>query len=91
MNRAIETFTDVRTLRAMIILALMIVLGALTVIVTITQVSTGSIRGSVTDSSGGAIAGTNVSVKNVATGVTQTVTTDSQGRYEVPNILLSSA
>jgi hypothetical protein len=72
----------------MIILALMIVLGALTVIVTIAQVSTGSIRGSVTDSSGGAIAGTDVSVKNVATGVTQTVTTDSQGRYEVPNILV---
>ncbi len=52
------------------------------------QVSTGTIRGTVTDSSGAAIVGANIVVKNVATGVTQSLTSDSAGRYEVPNLLV---
>src|SRR5262245_54476162 len=47
-----------------------------------------SIQGVVTDSNGAALPSAKVEVRNVATGGTQTVTTDSEGRYRLP--LLSS-
>src|SRR5262245_55332384 len=42
---------------------------------------TASIRGTITDSSGGVMAGTKVTVKNEATGLTRTATTNSAGNY----------
>lgn len=50
------------------------------------QAVTAAILGTVTDPSGAAIPGTAVQVKNVATGITQTVTTDEQGRYRVQDL-----
>jgi len=50
------------------------------------QVSTATIVGTVTDSSGAAIVGAMVQVKNAGTGITQKVTTGAQGRYRVPNL-----
>jgi hypothetical protein len=50
------------------------------------QVTTATITGTVTDSSGAAIADAMVEVKNVATGISQTTTTDGQGRYTVPSL-----
>jgi outer membrane receptor protein involved in Fe transport len=44
----------------------------------------GEIRGSVLDSSGGAVPGVTVSVKNVATGVVTTATTGEAGVYDIP-------
>jgi hypothetical protein len=45
-----------------------------------------TILGVVTDSSGAAIAGAQVSVKNVGTGLVRAATTDDQGRYNVPDL-----
>jgi len=51
------------------------------------QVVGGTLSGTVTDPSGAAIPGTRISIKNVATGVTTNVTTDSAGFYSSPNLL----
>lgn len=46
--------------------------------------STASIKGTVTDASGAAVAGAKVTVKNTATGIERTAATNSDGDYEVP-------
>jgi hypothetical protein len=46
--------------------------------------NTASIKGTVTDSSGAAVAGAAVTVKNVDLGITRTTQTNSVGDYEVP-------
>jgi hypothetical protein len=51
------------------------------------QVVGGAISGKVTDASGAAISGAKVSIQNTATGVETTTTTNTQGIYNVPNLL----
>ncbi len=46
----------------------------------------GTISGTMTDPSGAVIPGGNVSIKNVATGVTRTGVTNASGLYSVPNL-----
>jgi len=48
--------------------------------------ATGTISGIVTDTSGAAMADAAVQVRNVGTGITQSVTTDAQGRYSAPDL-----
>jgi hypothetical protein len=48
--------------------------------------TTATIIGTVTDSSGAAIAVASVQVKNTGTGITLNTTTDAQGRFRVPNL-----
>jgi len=50
------------------------------------QTFRGSILGTVTDSSGAAIAGAAVAVKNANTGLSRTVTTSEDGTYSVPEL-----
>ncbi len=50
------------------------------------QATAGTILGTVTDSSGAVIPDAMVQVRNVGTGATQTTSTDSQGRYRVPDL-----
>lgn len=50
------------------------------------QRTTGSIQGSVTDSSGAIIPGVKITVTNVATNVTATVVTSNEGTYLVSNL-----
>jgi hypothetical protein len=50
------------------------------------QGATGSVSGRVTDASSAAVPGATVSIKNTATSATQTVNTDDQGRYAVPDL-----
>lgn len=50
------------------------------------QAATATILGTVTDSSGAAVPQAMVQVKNVATGITQSVTSDSEGRFRVPEL-----
>ena len=50
------------------------------------QAGTGIISGTVTDASGAFIPGAKVDVKNVGTNITQSVPTDTQGRYNVPDL-----
>jgi hypothetical protein len=51
------------------------------------QVTGATLSGTVTDVSGGVVPQTQMSVKNLATGVTRAVTTDAAGFYSVPNLL----
>jgi hypothetical protein len=51
------------------------------------QVEQGRIFGSITDQSGGVIAGATVTVLDVARGVSRPLTTDSAGEYNAPNLL----
>lgn len=50
------------------------------------QVITGSILGTVTDASKAAIPGASITMKNLDTGETRTVTTDAGGRYRAPGL-----
>jgi hypothetical protein len=50
------------------------------------QANKGIISGTVTETSGVAIVGANIEVKNVATGVTYPAVTDSHGQYIVPEL-----
>src|SRR3984885_15292640 len=50
------------------------------------QTQTATISGTATDSSGGALVNAKIVVTNVGTNVAQTALTDSQGRYEVPDL-----
>ena len=50
------------------------------------QVTGATLSGTVTDASGGAIPGAEISVINTATGANKTVTVDSAGYYSIPNL-----
>ena len=50
------------------------------------QVNTGRILGTVTDQTGGVIAGASIAVTNTATGVARSLTTDQAGEYVAPNL-----
>lgn len=50
------------------------------------QAVTGTILGTVTDSSGGVVPGASVTLTNMATGVSRTVVTDSNGDYAAPSL-----
>src|SRR5579862_699509 len=66
---------------------LTVVLGVLLLCVpAFSQGNAGRIMGTVTDQSGGVVAGATVSVVDVARGVTRTLTTDDAGEYNAPNL-----
>src|SRR5262245_5310582 len=67
------------------LLLLMIVTGTVSLY---GQGSTATVIGTVTDSSGAVIAGAAVAVKNTGTGAVRNVTTDEQGRYRAPDLLI---
>src|SRR6516164_362228 len=48
--------------------------------------STGSLRGTIADSSGAVVPNATVSVRNTATGISREVQADSQGNYQVPSL-----
>src|ERR1700747_258808 len=50
------------------------------------QVNTGRILGTITDQTGGVIAGAMVTVTNTGTGVARTLTADQAGEYIAPNL-----
>ncbi len=52
------------------------------------QGTNGSIQGTVTDPTGAVVAGAKVDVKNLRTGVTRSVTTNDQGRYRIPDLIV---
>ena len=51
------------------------------------QVVGGTISGKITDRSGAAISGAQISIENIATSVTTTVSSNTQGIYSAPNLL----
>jgi hypothetical protein len=54
------------------------------------QIVSGSITGSVSDPSGGAVAGAQVAVSNIATGVQLQTTTNASGYFSVGNLIAGS-
>ena len=50
------------------------------------QATTGTILGTITDASGAAVPDATVQAKNLGTGVTQSITSDTQGRYRAPDL-----
>lgn len=50
--------------------------------------ATATIVGTVTDATGAVIADSSVQVRNVGTGIAQGTTSDAQGRYRVPDLLI---
>src|ERR1700731_3723090 len=51
------------------------------------QVAGGTLTGTVVDTSRAVIANAQVSVRNVATGITRNIATDTAGLYLIPNLL----
>jgi hypothetical protein len=64
-----------------------ILFGLLTGVVAHAQVTGATLNGTVTDPSGGVVAGATVSAENNATAITREVTTDSAGLYNIPNLV----
>jgi len=50
------------------------------------QAATASVSGTVTDSSGAAVPGASIEIRNTGTGATRAVLSDSQGRYSIPDL-----
>src|SRR5579863_1696365 len=51
------------------------------------QVTGATLSGTVTDPSGSVIAGAEVAIKNLGTGIVRTVMTDAAGLYSAPNLI----
>src|SRR6184192_1893665 len=62
---------------------LFIALAMATVASSQTQITTGTIQGTVTDTNGANVPGANVEIKNLETNLTKTLTTDEGGRFVV--------
>jgi Carboxypeptidase regulatory-like domain/TonB-dependent Receptor Plug Domain/TonB dependent receptor len=78
---------SMRTLCISVVALAVIVGGAINVDA---QVAGGTISGTVTDSSGRVINNVQITITNVATGVTRDVTTNDEGFYSAPNLLPGS-
>jgi hypothetical protein len=70
---------------------LLVVVAILAISVPVfSQGAVGTILGGVYDTSGGAIAGAQVTITDVARGTTHVLTTDSSGQYTVPQLLVGT-
>ncbi|HEV1995003.1 MAG TPA: TonB-dependent receptor [Candidatus Acidoferrum sp.] len=72
------------------LLALALICGVSAPLPVHAQVVGGTISGTITDSSGGAIPNAKVTIKNIATGIARSVTTNSDGYYTASNLLPGS-
>src|ERR1700676_1775993 len=78
--------TTSRTISALTLLACNLFLCSLSPRI-YAQVAGATLSGTIRDQSGSTIAGAQVSIKNVATGFSSSVTTNSEGFYSAPNLL----
>ncbi|HET6142811.1 MAG TPA: carboxypeptidase-like regulatory domain-containing protein, partial [Candidatus Acidoferrales bacterium] len=65
---------------------LTIIIGVFSSVPANAQVTGATLSGTVTDPSGSSIAGADVAIKNLGTGIVHSVTTDSAGLFSVPNL-----
>src|SRR5260370_20526635 len=75
-----------RNLSKVLAVSIALVFSLFMAVSTYCQVTGATLSGTVTDASGAAIPGAQVSGRNAATGVTRDFTTDSAGFYTAPNI-----
>jgi hypothetical protein len=86
LKQVVSQSFRVRVARAM--QALCLSMGVFLVCVPLfSQGSQGRITGTITDKSGGVVAGATVTVKDVQRGVSRTLTTGDSGEYNAPNLL----
>jgi len=76
-----------RKLRRFFFLAVFSLLIAASAASLAAQEAGGTITGTVSDPAGAAVAGANVSIKNIATGVERSTTTTADGVYVAPNLI----
>src|SRR4030095_3654583 len=76
----LRSFPRILTFAATLILTLLIASNAGAQ----TQITTGTIQGSVVDVNGAVVPGANVEIKNVGTNATRNLTTDEDGRFVAP-------
>ena len=76
----LSSFPRIFTFAASLILTLLIV----PTIVAQTQITTGTIQGTVVDANGAVVPGANVEIKNLGTNFSRTLTTDEDGRFIAP-------
>jgi hypothetical protein len=81
-----DRFTPRGYVRVLQLLAVFVFVAALTTR-TNGQVGGATITGTVQDASGAVIAGAQISIRNVATGIVRDVTSDSAGLYTAPSLL----
>src|SRR4026208_957137 len=74
------SFPRIFSFAASLILTLLIVPN----IVAQTQITTGTIQGTVVDANGAVVPGANVEIKNLGTNFSRTLTTDDEGRFVAP-------
>jgi carboxypeptidase family protein/TonB-dependent receptor-like protein len=78
-----------RVVSASALIAVLVICGGGTVSVE-AQAVRATILGSVRDSTGAALPGATVDVKNVSTGVIQSSVADGQGRYNIPELIVGT-
>ena len=59
----------------------LVILAVASVVTAQTQITTGTIQGTVTDVNGAVVPGANVEIKNLDTNLSRTLTTDDGGRF----------
>src|SRR5207253_3993206 len=62
-------------------ISLFVILAIAPLIVAQTQITTGTIQGTVTDANGAIVPGANIEIKNLETNLSRTLTTDDGGRF----------
>ena len=62
-------------------ISLLVLLAMTTVVTSQTQITTGTIQGTVTDTNGAIVPGANVEIKNLETNLSRSLTTDEGGRF----------
>lgn len=72
------------TIACFLVVALLVSAGSFAMLSA--QVVGATLTGTITDASGGAVVGAQISCKNVATGVTRQIVSDSAGFYTLPNL-----
>ncbi|HEV8426463.1 MAG TPA: TonB-dependent receptor [Pyrinomonadaceae bacterium] len=76
----LRSFPRIFSLAASLILTLLIA----STIVAQTQITTGTIQGTVVDANGAVVPGANVEIKNLGTNFSRTLVTDDEGRFIAP-------
>src|SRR6185503_14472040 len=76
----LSSFPRIFTFAASLILTLLIASSAGAQ----TQITTGTIQGTVVDANGAVVPGANVEIKNLGTNFSRTLTTDDEGRFVAP-------
>jgi carboxypeptidase family protein len=84
MRRQMTRYAGAAAIRALAVLLVVAAAGALAVTPSFAQAVTGTILGTVTDSTGAVVASAKVTIINEGTGLTRTVTADANGEYTVP-------